>query len=472
VNNSVISEGTVLRGRYRITHHVATGGMGLLYKGYDLQTSTLLAVKTPRPEMTRRPEVIERFRHEARILQRLRHDNVVPYVDFCEENGWPYLIVQWVPGDSMRERLEGRRRPFSAEEVTPWVEGLCSALSHLAQRGVVHRDVKPGNILITPGNRPVLIDFSIAITTSAGPGDEFARTSAGTAGYMAPEQMVEQAVDPRADIYSLGTVLFELLTLARPFADVERAAGTDLRRQRLLAAKSERDPPSLARYRSDLPAGVILTVDRALARRPQARWASAADLRVAWPNAQAETEGKAAEGAGKEKEKGKENEKDSTAKRRLLALVIAGAVIVAAMASVLLLGRGGGETGGGPIVRVLLAICQQREIAQGVTWTMCADSATLSPDRLQVQVSWSAEMPAGAKLIKRSDANNPNVYLLDSSGQRYNHGNVGGDAGRDVEVLQGRVLRGWYDFPAVSPNLSPVSLVDEDQSMKLVFSLR
>lgn len=451
----MLQEGTILAGRYHVIEFMTQGGMAMLYRGRDLQTNALVAIKVLKPEIADRPEIAERLRHEATVLARLQHSSIVHYVDFLIDAGLPCLVMAWVEGDTLKQRLAERAGPYSGAEVDALLRALCDALTHMQGRGVIHRDIKPGNILITYDGQPILIDFSIALLRTTAEQDPLARTAAGTASYMAPEQMAGQLVDIRADVYALGTIVFEMLTLARPFADVERSASIDLRWQRLLEAKSTRAAPSVARYREDLPLACVAAVDRALARQPEARWVTPADFWAAWsPQAppQADTSNVA-----------------NPIRRRAIALVVAVTVLLAGSALTFLPGLRS-AIGARPSVAPL-SNCQAAIVEGGLQWTMCIESATFSAGRLRVNVQWQVTIPAGETWRKESDLNNPNMYLLDARNQRYTISAVGGAAGE--AVLSGaQSLRGWFEFITPAVPDGQLTFVDDDMGLRLDFTAR
>lgn len=444
----MLQEGTVLAGRFRVLQSVAQGGMAILYRGHDLRADAPIAIKVLKPDFAGRPEGVERLRHEAYVLSHLQHPNIVRYVDFQTVNGLPYLVMAWAPGETLKQQLAARAGPYAVDQVSGLARALCDAIAHMAARGVIHRDIKPANILITPDGQPLLIDFGIAMLRATAEKDPLARTPAGTASYMAPEQLAGQHVDTRADIYALGTILFELLTLARPFADVERAATTDLRRQRLTEAKTTRDAPSIARYRPDLPPTAVAAVDGALARHPDARWPTAAALWSAWGAADEPSPAVARQ----------------PSRRRALALIVAASVILFGGALALL----GGSVVGAPKP----PICQPLTLPDDVLWTTCVDSALYNAGRLRLEMIWKVALPPGEKRRKLSDAGNPNMYLADRDGRKYPQIAAGGDAIGEIDLEGERTLHGWFEFAMPAKPSAPLIFVDDDMHLRILFGLR
>ena len=454
----MLQEGEILAGRYRVIELIAQGGMSMLYQGRDLRTNASVAIKVLKPEIADQPEIAERLRHEATILARLQHSSIVRYVDFLTFGGLPCLVMAWVEGVTLKQRLAQRNGPCPVAEVDVLLHALCNALTHMQAHGIVHRDIKPGNILITPDGQPVLIDFSIALLRTTAEQDPLARMAAGTASYMAPEQMAGELVDIRADIYALGTVIFEMLTGDRPFADVERGASTDLRWERLREAKNTRAAPSLgALPDGSLPGMRRRGGRRAAPRLPEARWSTPDRLWAAWspqtapqpdsPNAIKPTN------------------------RRAMALIAATTVLLVGIALVFLLNFGRGITDKVSPDTAQPLDCQTAVPQGGLQWTMCIESATFDMNRLRVNVRWQVVIPAGQKWRKESDLNNPNMYLLDDQGQRYAINAVGGAAGEAV-LTGAQTLLGWFEFAtAVTPN-GPLTFVDDDMGLKLRFTAR
>jgi serine/threonine protein kinase len=453
----MLQEGEILAGRYRVIELIAQGGMSMLYQGRDLRTNASVAIKVLKPEIADHPEIAERLRHEATILARLQHSNIVRYVDFLTFDGLPCLVMAWVEGETLRQRLAQRNGPYPVAEVDVLLHALCAALTHMQGHGIVHRDIKPGNILITPDGQPVLIDFGIALLRSTAEQDPLARMPAGAASYMAPEQMSGQRVDIRADIYALGTVIFEMLTGGRPFTDVERGASTDLRWERLREAKNTRAAPSLARYRTDLSPECVAAVDGALARLPEARWSTPDRLWAAWsPQTSPQPDSPNA---------------IKPTNRRSMALMVATTVLLVGIALVFLLNFGRGATDKVSPDAAQPLDCQTAVPQGGLQWTMCIESATFDMNRLRVNVRWQVVIPAGQKWRKESDLNNPNMYLLDDQGQRYAINAVGGAAGEAV-LMGAQTLQGWFEFAtAVTPH-GQLTFVDNDMGLKLRFTAR
>lgn len=253
-------------GEYLLLERLGEGGMGLVYKAQDPLGRTV-ALKTMRPDLRAQPEFLHRFEREARLAASLDHPNIVTVFKVGEHDGCHFLAMQFVEGMSLDRALRSGRLPLDA--VCRIIEQAAAALDHAHSRGIVHRDVKPQNMLLDGENRLRLTDFGIARAVD---GSVFTGTGhlVGTPEYMSPEQAEGRHVDGRADIYSLGIVLYEMVTGIVPF----RAASPVS-----TALKHIKDPPPPPRQaRPDLPPAVERVIMRALAKHPGARYQTCAAL--------------------------------------------------------------------------------------------------------------------------------------------------------------------------------------------------
>ena len=264
---------TTLAGRYAVNLQSlpTDAGIAIAYEGRDLRTRDPVVVKTLRLEYRADPEMRARFRREARLLQFLSHPNVIRALAFTEERGAPWLVLERVPGRSLREEIE-MSAPFSVEEVVPLLQGISAALDHLHARGLVHLDVRPENVIVTPNGEVKLVDFGIA--QAAGAMQESA--DGGTldeVSYLAPEQVCGEPVSVATDVFALGCVAYELLTGQLPFDSSDE----QLNRNATIRVRLEETPvpPTIARGGVALPAWVDDVVLGALERDPRQRYSSA-----------------------------------------------------------------------------------------------------------------------------------------------------------------------------------------------------
>jgi len=212
-----LAPGTVLDGRYRIEEEIARGGMGIIYRATHVTLDLPRAVKLITPQFARDRRYLERFRIEATAAARVNHPNVVAVHDFGEVDGSPYLVMQYVEGVDL-ERLVAREGPLAPRRALALLAQIADGLEAAHAMGVVHRDVKPGNILVVgePGSEKALLtDFGLAKQLTAGPGGQ-SELFGGTLEYAAPEQMEGRDVDPRTDVYSLACVLLFMVTGKTP----------------------------------------------------------------------------------------------------------------------------------------------------------------------------------------------------------------------------------------------------------------
>jgi eukaryotic-like serine/threonine-protein kinase len=261
----------VLAGRYRLERRLAQGGMAEVWLATDLSLDRRVALKWLKPSLASDPIVAERFRREAVAVARLTHPNIVAVHDVFAEQGRQAVVMQLVDGKSLRQLLDVQTR--LSPELTIHI-GTCvaAALDAAHRAGFVHRDVKPGNILVTPDGRVLLTDFGIAKGLDGGDDLTSDNVMMGTAKYLSPEQVRGRKLDGRADLYSLGLVLYECLAGRVPFIG-ETDADTAL-------ARLQRDPTDLARLRPTLSRGLVDLIHRLLARNPNRRPANGADLRA------------------------------------------------------------------------------------------------------------------------------------------------------------------------------------------------
>lgn len=262
-------------GAYRLTEKLGEGGMSEVYKAYQPRLDRYVAIKFIRPELAADPEFLPRFEQEARALGRLSHPAIVSVFDYGELEGRGYLVMEYLPGGTLKDRLcELRQRgeKMSLKEACQIIRQASEALDYAHQQGIIHRDVKPANIMLVQGGRVVLNDFGIARMIGSDSALTRTGTAIGTPDYMSPEQIEGDtaAIGPASDVYSLGIVLYEMMTGRVPFV-----ADTPL----AVMLKHLHDPITLPRtFNPDLSVELERVILKALARRPEDRYARAADL--------------------------------------------------------------------------------------------------------------------------------------------------------------------------------------------------
>jgi serine/threonine protein kinase len=259
-------------GRYHILEQLGEGGMSIVYKAYDTRLETDVAVKVIRVEnltLGTMERALKRFEREAKALARLNHQNIVNVTDYGEYEGKPYLVMPYFPGGTLKQKLG---KPIPWQEAVEMLLPIAEALDYAHSQKMVHRDVKPANILLTERGQPMLTDFGIAKVLDIEETMDLTGTSAavGTPEYMAPEQATAKIADHRADIYALGIVLYEMITGRKPYsADTPMA----------VLIMHARDPlPRPSKFASGIPDAVEKILIKALAKSPDDRYQSMAEM--------------------------------------------------------------------------------------------------------------------------------------------------------------------------------------------------
>ena len=271
-----MSDGPVFAGRYELGMVLGRGGMAEVRAGWDRRLGRAVAVKTLLPDLAGRPAVRRSFEGEARAAARLAHPNAVAVFDVGEEDGVPFLVMEQVTGPSLEHELAGG--PLDAGRVRRLGGELLAALGAAHAAGLVHRDVKPANVLMAPDGSAKLADFGIAKAVAGqGAATEMDLTATGqvfgTVAYMAPERLAGRPATVQSDVYSVGVVLYESLTGARPFA-----AATPVE---VIRAIDRARPVPLRQCCPGLDAALVSAVERSMTRNPDDRFRSAADMSAA-----------------------------------------------------------------------------------------------------------------------------------------------------------------------------------------------
>ncbi len=258
-------------GRYQVTHLIARGGMAIVYRAQDVLLNRPVAIKTLYPELSADPLFVEGFRREAQAAANLSHPNIVPVFDWGEDNGTYFIVMELVDGTSLLEMLRGGRT-LTASHSAGLMTQVAAALGYAHRNGVVHRDVKPGNILIASDGQVKVTDFGIAQAMSVE--DQMAEEGSvmGTATYFSPEQAEGAPVDGRSDIYSLGVVLYEMLAGRPPFIGDTPVEVSSQHVHGTVPPPTEFNPA--------IPVELQAIAMEALAKSPDRRYQSAEDLRT------------------------------------------------------------------------------------------------------------------------------------------------------------------------------------------------
>ena len=270
----------VLGGRYEVRSLIGRGGMAEVHLGFDKRLSRIVAIKTLRTDLAMDSVFQARFRREAQSAASLNHPNIVAVYDTGEEPtilpdgrrvSIPYIVMEYVDGRPLKDLLSDDAGPFPIPEVVDIVAGVLSALEYSHSAGLVHRDIKPGNVMLTSKGEVKVMDFGIA-RAIADSQATMTQTNAvvGTAQYLSPEQAQGKPVDARSDLYSAGVLLFELLTGKPPFTGDSAVAVAYQHVQTL--------PPLPSSIAPDVPAEMDRVVMKALAKNPDDRYSSAAAM--------------------------------------------------------------------------------------------------------------------------------------------------------------------------------------------------
>jgi serine/threonine protein kinase len=258
----VLSPGSTFAG-YEVESVVGAGGIGILYRARQVRLDRPVALKLVEPDLARDPVVRERLRREARTVAALEHPNVAPLYEAGEEGGTVYIVTRWVEGADLGTLIL-RDSPLEPARAARIAAQIAAALEVAHEKGLVHRDVKPSNVIVTHEDHAYLTDLGLAKRAETAPGLTAVDQMLGTVDYVAPELIEGSEPDARSDIYSLGCVLFEMLTGEAPFAD--HAGG-----MAKMWAHVNAEPSSVGERRRDVSPALEEVMRRAMAKAPEAR---------------------------------------------------------------------------------------------------------------------------------------------------------------------------------------------------------
>ena len=263
------NEGHLLLDRYQLLEQFASGGMAEIYRARDLMLGRYVAIKVLREDHSKNPEFESQFRNEARSAANLSHPNIVTVYDFGNDNGQLFIVMELVPGKDLKSLLRQRGR-FTVAECIPLMVQACAGIGYAHRAGLVHCDVKPHNMLVTPDNRLKVTDFGIARVMAGIALGEHTNVVWGSPQYYSPEQAAGEAPTPASDVYSLGVVMYEMLTGTLPFT---ASTVPELAR---LHMEAKPIPPS--EYLPDLPEALEEIILKVLSKEPSARYRTADQL--------------------------------------------------------------------------------------------------------------------------------------------------------------------------------------------------
>ena len=278
VNRLSQFEGTLINGRYEIREHIATGGMASVFKTWDHRVERIVAMKVLRSLDKNDLRAVERFRREARAAAKLAHPNAVTIYDFVEEMGQYFLVMEYINGPTLKQ-LIGQRRQLHARETLEIAAQVCAVLQVAHAQGFIHRDIKPQNIMLVANSASAgggvlvkLTDFGI-VRVAEEAGLTNSGIVLGTADYLSPEQARGEKLTASSDLYSLGVVMFEMLTGRPPFVGPTAVS--------IAMQHASQNPPSLRQYNASIPPAVEKIVMRALEKEPEDRFHSAQEMQQA-----------------------------------------------------------------------------------------------------------------------------------------------------------------------------------------------
>ncbi|HUI84073.1 MAG TPA: tetratricopeptide repeat protein [Candidatus Binatia bacterium] len=268
IGATIFHQGDVLGGRYEIQKLLGMGGMGAVYKARDMEVERMVALKVIRPDLAGNPAILARFKQELVLARQVTHKNIIRIHDLNEAEGVKFITMEFVEGEDLRSILSARGK-LSPDEAVPIVLQVCAGLQAAHAEGVIHRDLKPGNIMRDTTGRVVIMDFGLARSLQ---GDGMTQTGMmiGTMEYMSPEQALGKELDARSDEFAVGLILYELLTGFMPHqADSPIAS---------LVKRTQEDVIPLVKVDSNIPADLSAIVCRCLERDPQKRFPSVHEL--------------------------------------------------------------------------------------------------------------------------------------------------------------------------------------------------
>lgn len=258
-------------GSYRILHTIGKGGMATVYSATHVETGQVAAVKVLRLDALEDESYVRRFEREARLIGEAKHPNIVGMLDFGQQDNTLYLVMQLLTGGTLARLIRKSSAPLSGMQIARLFDQVAAGLAYAHQLNIIHRDLKPQNVLLDTEQNAYLADFGIAkLINQTATQATTAQGVIGTPAYMAPEQWQNEPVDERTDIYAMGILLFEMLMGNPPF-ESDTLLGT-------MNRHLFEPPPSVVHLRPDIPAGMSQVLDRALAKAPEQRYDSVAEM--------------------------------------------------------------------------------------------------------------------------------------------------------------------------------------------------
>jgi TolB-like protein/predicted Ser/Thr protein kinase len=263
-----MQNGTLIAGKYRVLHEIGAGGMGVVYKAEDLRLKRAVALKFLPPDLVDAPELKERFLVEAQAAAALSHPNICVVYEVGESEDRPYIAMEYVEGETLRDRI--KRGPLPVDEALELALQIAAGLGEAHSKGILHRDVKSANVMVTEKGTAKVLDFGLAKLRDEGSLTK-SQTTLGTVAYMSPEQSRGEKLDPRTDVWSLGVVLHEMVAGRLPFRGETDVA--------VMYSILYQEPEALTQARPGAPPGLEQVVRQALAKKPADRYQTMEELR-------------------------------------------------------------------------------------------------------------------------------------------------------------------------------------------------
>jgi tRNA A-37 threonylcarbamoyl transferase component Bud32 len=394
--------GTVLSGRYKLEAKLGSGGMSTVYLARDETLDRQVAVKVMHREMSEQPDQLERFRREARAVAKLSNPNVVAVIDAGEDGGHPYIVFEYVEGENLKQRIK-RLGPLDPQEALAYAIEIANGLAVAHARKLIHRDVKPQNVLINAEGRAKVTDFGIARQLEQTGVTDTGRVL-GTTDYVAPEQAMGQGADQRSDIYSLGVVLYEMLTGDVPFS-ADTQVGVAMKHV-------NEELPDVQRRRPELSAAAALVIERATSKDTAKRYETVREMVSDLETALAVEAAR----AGSTEGEATTVLKAVRPRRKIGWRPIAGALAVLALAAtviavVVVISGGHGGGGGGVTGESRIAISSATDYDPEGDGAEHSDEVSQAIDGNQTSTAWTTETYVTGPSLEDSGKGGVGLYL-------------------------------------------------------------
>jgi serine/threonine protein kinase len=435
--------GTTLSGRYKLEAKLGSGGMSTVYLARDTTLDRPVAVKVMHREMSEQADQLQRFRQEARAVAKLSHPNVVAVIDAGEDGGHPYIVFEYVEGETLKQRIN-RIGALDAQEALAYAIEIARGLTVAHARNMVHRDIKPQNVLIDSEGRAKLTDFGISRQLEQ---DGMTATGRvlGTTDYVAPEQAMGHPVDQRSDVYSLGVVLYEMLTGQVPFT-ADSQVGVAMKHV-------NEELPDVQQGRPELSAAAAHVVERSTAKDPEDRYQSVGELIDDLSTALEVEAARAGSTTGEatsvlEAVPPEERKLSSGGRWSRVAVLLLLLVAASAPAAVLLISSGSGPGGGGGALKDKgkpVALSGASDYDPQGDGEEGPDSVSLATDGNPTGTAWSSEHYDSATFAGTKEGSDPGVGLYVTAKS----------TGKPAEMIVKTPTPGWDAEIFASPSGPP-----------------